>query len=372
MHWIAVILLLPYSFILLIIWKNLVKLKQHDSIGNPLFISILIPVRDEEANLPHLLNDLINQDYPPESFEVIIIDDNSNDSSFKIASDFIGLRKLRVIRNPGTGKKSAIRTGVDNSSSRFIITTDADCRLKNRWLSAISSSLEHDQPDMLICPVTLEKRQGFFGRFQELEFLSLQGITAGSALSQHPVMCNGANLAFKKEAYLRNADFMHNEISSGDDVFFLHSLKQEPGAKIIWLESKDAIVTASSSENLNMFLKQRKRWLSKGKAYTDRDTIILSFVTFVTNLLIILLGGISLFNREFVIPFIVAFIIKAIPDFLILLNTVRRYGRKPLLKWFLPSEIIYPFYVIWVAIISFISGGPVNSPSRKGILSSSA
>ena len=51
-----------------------------------------------------------------------------------------------------------------------------------KWIRTIASFYEHNKPDMIICPVQLEKRNGFFRRFQELEFLSLQGITAGSAI----------------------------------------------------------------------------------------------------------------------------------------------------------------------------------------------
>ncbi len=371
MYWIAVITALPYFFILLAIRMHLRKLKKHEvTTEELLFISVIIPVRNESSNLPLLLNDLENQHFTQKSFEVIIVDDNSVDDSFSIASAFKGLRNFSVIRNAGNGKKAAIRTGIKRSSGRVIITADADCRLKKGWIGTICSFFASNKPDMLICPVTLDERSGFFGRFQELEFLSLQGITAGCTLAGHPVMCNGANLAYTKEAYLRNAEFMHNEIASGDDIFFLHSLKKEPDAKIMWLESAEATVTTSSSANLSMFIKQRRRWLSKGKAYTDRDTIILAIVTFVTNMIIILLAGISLMKGEFLMPFIIVFIIKVIPDFMILSITAARYGRRPLIKWFLPSAVIYPFYVLLIAVISIFPGKRVSSPSQKEILSS--
>lgn len=357
MYWIVVILALPYLFILISVWKHLKKIKQHESGNNQsLFISIIVPCKNEQFHLPYLLNDLALQEYPTESFEVVVVDDNSNDDTFNIASRFNGIRNFSVIKNSGTGKKSAILTGVKHSEGQVIITTDADCSLKQKWLRSICSNFLQNDPDLLISPVCLEKKPGFFDRFQELEFLGLQGITAGSAMLGKPVMCNGANLAFKKETYLRHTDFMHNEILSGDDIFFLHSLKKEKGSKIMWNGSPDAIVKASSAGSPGEYFKQRKRWLSKGKAYSDRDTIILAIVTFFTNLLIIGVAAASLADRNFLMILVAVFMLKAIPDFLILSNTSKRYGRMPLLKWFLPSEAVYPFYMLGVAIVSLFPG----------------
>lgn len=370
MHWIPAILVLPYFFILMRIWRSLHKIKQYDNFSNTsAFVSIIVPCRNEEPHLPFLLGDIARQDFPPESYEVIVVDDNSSDKTYDFAVNFRGIKNLSIIKNSGTGKKSAIRTGISVSSGELIITTDADCRIKEKWLGTIASFSGEYKPDMLICPVQLKNRAGFFGRFQELEFLSLQGVTAGCAISGNATMCNGANLSFSRESYLKHTDNLHDEISSGDDVFFLHSLKEESVSKIMWLESKEATVTASSSDSIKGFIKQRIRWISKGKAYSDNFTIILAIVTFVTNILIISLLSATLINIFYLKVLIVAFLVKSIPDFLIMFNTSCRYGRKSLMKWFLQSEVIYPFYILGVAILSIFHSGEqaVNYPFRKGI-----
>ncbi len=118
------------------------------------------------------------------------------------------------------------------------------------WIRTIASFFEKNNPDMIICPVQLEGSQGFSGWFQELEFLSLQGVTAGSVMAGNGIMCNGANLAFTRNAYLKHMENLHFDLNTGDDVFLLHSLKKQPGSIIMWLESPDAIVTTSSSPTL--------------------------------------------------------------------------------------------------------------------------
>ena len=357
MIWIFILPVIIYFFLFLEIYRNLLKAKPFHQAEKPsVNVSIVIACRNEEKNLPYLLRDLSSQDYNPDLFEVIVIDDNSADNTFGIASGFKLIKSLRVLSNAGKGKKIAIRTGIDAASGDLIITTDADCRMGKGWISIISAFYSASRSDMIIAPVQMEDKPGFSGRFRELEFLSLQGVTAGTAVAENPVMCNGANLAFIKNAYLRHSDNLHNEILSGDDIFFLHSLKKETNSKITWLDSAEGIVTTSHTDSLDSFLNQRVRWSSKAKSYDDRFTLLLSIVTFVTIIInvFILISGII--NQEFLLVLLVSIIIKSVPDFLILSEITRKYNKRHLLKWFLPSEIIYYFYVIVVVLCSFFPG----------------
>lgn len=357
MIWLIIIAVLPYLFILLEIYRNLRKVKPFKQEGIPLIkISVVVACRNEEKNLPYLLSYLSSQDYSPELFEIIIIDDNSTDSTFNTALAFQQIKYLKVLHNPARGKKRAVRAGVEAASGELIITTDADCKPGQRWISTVAAFYSSTKPDMIIAPVQLENRPGFTGRFQELEFISLQGITAGTAAAGNPVMCNGANLAFTKAAYIRHSDNLHDEILSGDDIFLLHSLKKENNSKIAWLSSVEGIVTTSQTASLGSFLNQRARWISKAKAYDDRFTLLISIVTFVTIIANISFLIAGIINQEFLLLFLASFILKSIPDFLILYETTGRYNKRHLLKWFIPSQIVYPFYVIIVFCRSLFPG----------------
>ena len=171
------------------------------------------------------------------------------------------------------------------------------------------------------------------------------------------IMCNGANLAFTRESYLKQMDNLHFELPTGDDVFMLHSLKKEMNSRIMWLESTDSIVSTASSSTLWSFLRQRKRWISKWNAYNDRFTILTGILTF-TAILLQLSAFVSLFfNISFIWLFLAIFILKSVPDFLILRNTTERYGKKHLMRWFLPAQMIYPVYVIGCCFYSLIPAG---------------
>lgn len=353
MHWLFLIILIPYIHFLVRIYSSLLKIKTYHPEKNPdIFVSVIVACRDEEKNLPFLLSDISGQVYSPDLFEVIIVDDNSSDSTFKVASGFNKIRNLKVLKNAGIGKKTGIKTGIKASTGTLIITTDADCRMGNNWLRTIVSFQCENDPEMIICPVKLDSDRGFFQSFQELEFLSLQGITAGTASSGNPVMCNGANLAFLKEAYLKYSNNLHYELASGDDVFLLHNIKRGRRNKIMWLESESAMVTTRASETLPSYIRQRARWISKAGSYSDRFTKILAIVTFVTILVQLLLLTFGLFLPGLLWVFAVFFVLKSIPDTIILSNTARRYDKTHLMRWFVLSQLIYPAYVLTAVIYS--------------------
>lgn len=345
-------------YMLLVIYRGLRSLKIFIPENTcTTFASIIVACRNEQENLPLLLNDIALQIYPDDLFEVIIIDDNSDDRTFEIGSGYKGIKNLTVRKNKGKGKKEAIRSGVIVSKGSLIITTDADCSMGENWLRTIVAYYEKTRADIIVCPVKLERGKGFFGRFQELEFLSLQGVTAGSILSGNSTMCNGANLAFKRDVYIINQENLHPELDSGDDIFLLHSIKKNENSTIKWLEAFQSAVTTRSHSDAGKFLKQRRRWISKATAYNDSFTIKLGIVTFVTILLQILTFAAGFFNHTFIYIYLLILIMKSVPDLLVLHNTVVRYGKKRLMAWFIPSQVVYPFYVLITAGYALFSPG---------------
>jgi biofilm PGA synthesis N-glycosyltransferase PgaC len=369
MQWLTIILVAPYLILLLQIYRSLKKIRPFTAPEKvQIYVSVIIACRNEERRLTGLLCDIANQIYPDDHFEVIVVDDNSTDNTLNIALKFKQIRNIKVISNKGTGKKDALNNGIRASSGSLIITTDADCHVKKEWIGSIVSFYSSYMPDMIICPVRLKSGPGLFRKFQELEFLGLQGITAGTASDNDGTMCNGANLAFTKGTYIKNSGNLHRELISGDDVFLLHSLKRQPGSKIMWLESTDALVTTEASLSPAAFIRQRRRWISKAGSYSDKRTIMLGIVTFSTSFFILSVMAASFINPAFAYVFLTLIIIKSIPDFLILKNTARRYGIISLMNWFIPVQIIYPFYVIGVTASLLFPDRQRNlsSPSQRG------
>lgn len=355
MQWFAIILVLPYTILLLIIFRGIRKIKPYkpNNKGTS-FISVIIPCRNEEENLKGILQDLKSQNYPEDLFEIILVDDLSYDNTAGTARSFkYELRNLSVIQNSGKGKKAAINTGISIARGSLLVTTDADCRMGPGWLRAISDFHSESGSKLIICPVRMKGDEGIFSGLSETEFLALQGITAGTASMGNAVMCNGANLAFSKELYVNHQRYLHPSIPSGDDIFLLHSAKKDSNYTIRWLESTDALLETASPSSFIKLIKQRKRWLSKAGAYNDLLTIVLGIVTFVTILLQAGTMALLPFNHTFIYIYLAIFFLKSLPDFLIIRITANRYNIKGIMQWFIPLQVIYPFYVLIVAVTAF-------------------
>lgn len=355
MVWILLLPVLPYLIFLIWIFRNLISIKPF-SPGHiaDIRLSVVIACKNEEKNLPLLLGDLSLQDYPPELYEVIIVDDSSTDSTFEVATVYSKIKGLKVIPNDGKGKKSAIRTGIEAAANEFIVTTDADCRAGRGWIRTTAVFYSEKKPDMIIGPVRLISLKGFFSRFQELEFLGLQGITAGTAAAGDPVLCNGANLSFTKQAYYKHFENLRDEIASGDDIFFLQSLKKSPNAKIMWLSANEALITTSPMESPGSFLCQRARWISKVRAYKDLTANMLAISTFIIILGMMFPLAAGIFKPSLLFYYLFLFLIKSVPDLLVLWETTRRYGKGSLLKWYIPSQVVYPFYMAAAVVYAVV------------------
>src|ERR1035441_6062701 len=90
---ISLILLFIYTWLIFFYRKSWLEIKEF-KIGqgwkskNPVFISIIIAARNEEENIGHCIKSIIEQTYPSQMFEVIVVDDHSTDSTAAIVNSF--------------------------------------------------------------------------------------------------------------------------------------------------------------------------------------------------------------------------------------------------------------------------------------------
>ncbi|MBI5219071.1 MAG: glycosyl transferase [Bacteroidia bacterium] len=232
----------------------------------------------------------------------------------------------------------------------LIITTDGDCRMSDKWLSALITFYEAFKPKMIIGPVGFYNEKSIFEKIQSLEFLSLIGAGAGSAGIGHPVLCNGANLAFEKKIYIKFNNALNMDYASGDDVFLLHNLKKEYPENILFLKSADAIVFTKPQSNLYTLIQQRIRWSSKSKGFKDSDSIITAGIVWLMNISLLTVLILTFFNPVFLKLFLLLFILKSLADFLLLWKTTAFFNKQNLLFWFLPLQLVYFFYVSLIGI----------------------
>lgn len=338
-------------FALLRKWrKNWLQQRDEASGTTHSAISTVVCVHNESGRISPLLRALANQHYPPLLWEHIWVNDYSTDRTLQLLEQQPLPCRTLILENDGNpGKKFAQKKGVEVAQNPYLAFTDADCEPTSRWLTAIGLYLEHHQPQLLMAPVKMSAGKGLWGKCMELEFMALQLCTAGSTLGHKPFLCNGANLIVEKTAY-RQCDLKTN-FASGDDMFLLAELKKRK-ATIHYLKSSDAIVTTPAPATFGQYLKQRTRWLRKGTAYRDAETLQMSLLMFSVNLMMPILFVWALLNAWVWMVFATTFGIKILADWKLLRSGKEFFNLNFNTFQVFILSMVYPFLTLLIAIFT--------------------
>jgi cellulose synthase/poly-beta-1,6-N-acetylglucosamine synthase-like glycosyltransferase len=241
-------------------------------------VSVVVCAHDEEVNLVELIPQLLSQNHP--AFEVIIVNDRSNDSTY----DFLleetkkdkRLRMVHVDRLPShvNAKKYALTLGIKAATHEWILLTDADCRPNgNDWISSMSSRFGADT-QFVIGVSPYKKNPGFlnlFIRFESL-FTILQYI--GFSFLKNPYMGVGRNLAYRKSLFLEKKGFnQFSAVIGGDDDLFVNQHAKST-TTAIQIVSESHMVSIPKT-TLKSYFHQKVRHLSVGKYYRFMDRFLL-------------------------------------------------------------------------------------------------
>ena len=356
------ILIVSYAFF----FSKAIELEITDTIDNPLKVSVIIPARNEAHCIGNILNLLKNQTYPSEFTEIIIVDDDSTDDTYKIVNSFseqnslLNCKILRISENKSNikYKKQAVSKAISISEGDLIITTDADCSVGPDWIKCIVSAYRKTNAKMLVGMVAYHNDNTVFEKMQHLEFLSLIASGIAAIQSGFPIMCNGANLIYEKKAYHDvNGFYSNDKFASGDDVFLLLKIKKFFGNNSIFaLTDPGTLVYTQASKTLKDFTNQRLRWASKTSGYRDINILLVAGIVFVFNLGILICFLYGIIDPDFFVYALIMIVFKIVVDFPILHRITLYMNRKDLLKYYIPLQILYFPYILIIGVLSnFIS-----------------
>ena len=269
-------------------FRKIPKITPSDRLPEGIKFTVLLPVRNEEANIIRLLYDLQAQTFPANRFEVLVLNDNSDDRTAELAADFkaaFALRVVNIVHAEGTVafKKSSLIQGVDLARYPYIACTDGDCRLGPDWLLSIAEGFNQDAV-FLSGPVALSPARNLWERMQQQEFCTLVGSGAALLQSGMPSMCNGANIAYKKQAFEKVGGYAGNlHIPSGDDEFLMHKLAEAYPERVRFLRSPESLVTTNPASDISVFFAQRRRWAGKWNSYKNTKVSLLAAGVFGLN-----------------------------------------------------------------------------------------
>jgi len=361
MIYIAFLITVAYTILIasFIISFDRVKLFKTDNFNPKNTFTVIIPFRNEVENLQNLLESLSALDYPKELFEIILVNDDSSDNSVEIVEQFkVQNLKLKIhiienIRKSNSPKKDAIETAIKKSKYHWIVTTDADCIVPEKWLQMFDSFIQKNDVKMICAPVTYSIKNSFLEQFQLLDFMSLIGATIGGFGIKKPFLCNGANLCYSKKSFHKVNGFEgNNNIASGDDIFLLEKMNATFPSEVHFLKSFDSVVFTKPQHTFKQLISQRIRWASKTSSYNNWFGKFVGVSVLLINLflvILLLLTFLKLFSWK---VFLALFLIKFCIDFTLITKTLSFTKQAKNIVFYPIITVFYPFFIVFITFLS--------------------
>lgn len=297
------------------------------------FVSVIVPARNEESNIETCIQSLVLSNFPPDNFEIIVIDDRSSDGTADILRRLEHkLPLLRVITLDEArttvnlrGKPGALQAGIEAARGEILLMTDADCTVVPDWIATMAR--QFDNPRVGLVPsFTLIKAKTFFEQMQAIEWIMNHTMaSAGVGLNQ-PLGCFGNNLAVRREAFDSVGGYAKIRFSVTEDLALLQAIFAR-GWEVRYVCSNTAVVTTLPCQTLGEYIRQHHRWLRGGVDLGWRAVI---FVAFSASLWICILAA-FLDGDWLLLPLI--FAIRVFGDFAVISPSLAILKRKRQLGW---------------------------------------
>ena len=229
---------------------NLTRIKKETNIFPK--ITIIVPAFNEATTITNCIKSLQNLDYP--KFEIIVVDDGSNDATYEVANQCKG---VKVFQQKNQGKPIALNNGISHSSGEIILTVDADTELDRDALKPIANRFAcNNKLGAVAGNVKVKREPTLLNTIQSAEYATgINLVRKGQSVLGTVMVVPGPVAALKKEA-IEQVGFFSDDTFAEDFDITVKILKK--GYEIEYEEASLAYTdTPKSTEDL---IKQRRRW----------------------------------------------------------------------------------------------------------------
>lgn len=272
-----------WILVVILIRAGLGRLINHHNPDQPQ-VSVLVAARNEAGTISACLEALKLQDYPPDKWELIVIDDNSEDATAQTAESYAGtIRNFAVIPAGKTPegiapKKHALMAGIRKATGDVVLTTDADCQPLPGWISGMIRLFTPGIKAVAgFSPLHGKGSAGAVGRFDG--FVNAV-VAAGAIGSGRAVTAVGRNFAYRKSAWLECGGFGTAATgASGDDDLLVQRIAGSGGGVVFSLDP-ETFVSSSAQDSIGAWWRMKRRHLSAGRRYSPLF-VLLSVVLYL-------------------------------------------------------------------------------------------
>jgi len=307
-------------------------------------ISIIIALKNEEEKIESLVASLNSLDYPTEFFEVILIDDNSEDDTYEIIAEKInelGSFSVYNLQSENkSGKRNALELGISKSVHPYILITDADCEPEKEWLKAYSSKFAEGF-DFLFGIAPFFQDKSLVNKISCFENLRNSMLTLFATNIGLPYSAAARNFGFKKTSFEKIGGYLKTKdtLSGDDDLLLREAFKNK--LIIGTVTAKDSFVFSKTKKTIKDYFNQRARHTQTSFYYLFKQQLMLG-LWHIFNLL--LLFSPILFFLD--IYFLLLLPTKLIVDVIIVLLNQNKFGYKFSFFEILYLQFFYEFFLI--------------------------
>ncbi|PID58693.1 MAG: glycosyl transferase [Ignavibacteriae bacterium] len=343
---VSLIVIVAYSIQAIIL--ALGSKKKFEKVKEDYFLSatVIVAARNEEHNILRCLKSLNKLDYPQNKLEIIIVDDNSTDSTNKIITDFIKDKpKFKLIKpakdfGETKGKARALANAIEIAKGEIILTTDADCSVSETWVKTITSYYKDDV--IMVCGFTNQTYTNLFEGVQDTDFIFLLTVGSGSINLGKPLSAIGNNMSYRKSAYDKIGGYKKIPFSVTEDFEVLMAMNKLKDKKILFPADADSLVTSEPCKDIKTLFRQKKRW-GIGGLNSRFDNLLIISSGFWAGIVILL----SPFFFSVDVFYII--LLKILTDFYMLYSMYKRLKLKFNFVNFLGFEIYSTIYFVVIA-----------------------
>jgi cellulose synthase/poly-beta-1,6-N-acetylglucosamine synthase-like glycosyltransferase len=354
-----IVFLVAVGIQLIYISVFLIAILKKKSVATPEMhsVSVVVCAHDEEQNLRELIPILLQQKHP--SFEVIIVNDRSNDGTY----DFLleetkkeeRLRMVHAATVPAhvNGKKFGITLGIKAAKYDWIVLTDADCRPNsNQWLQSVSAQCTNDK-EIVLGYSSYQKENGLLNLFIRFETLFTAIQYVAYALVGNPYMGVGRNLAYRKSLFLDNKGFNgFLGVTGGDDDLFVNQHAHAKNTAV--LLGEESIIYSVPKRTLPEYFSQKVRHLSVGKKYRLKHQLLLGVFS-LTHLITWFVGLPLMFIFSGYLWVLGAFVTRILLLSITTYQAARRFGHK-FESWSVPLlDFLFVIYYLSTAPVALLT-----------------
>jgi len=318
-------------------------------------VSVVICAHNEYQNIKEFLPLVLEQDYP--HFEVILVNDDSDDNSKFLMIDFKAKyphfkivntdRSITFIR----GKKFPLSIGIKTATNPIVLLTDADCYpVSKNWIKEMVVAYQNPNIEFSLGYGRYEKRKGFLNLLVRFDTVHTALQYFSAALMKIPYMGVGRNLSYTKDIFIRNKGMTSQYmIPFGDDDLFVNMHAKGKNTSIAL--SLDAHTVSIPPQSFVSWFRQKKRHLATGKKYRFGSKIYTGFYASSSLFFYIFFAwSIYLFKNDYfwILILSMVFIIRLVSQLLIYRKTLSKLEERGILFWVPFLDLFFAFFnPIW-------------------------